>query len=68
MSEQKQIKVYFGGLMRCCIATIEEMDFQELSDLSTERSVLSCKYCKSTMIFKVDHWRWNSQFQEKSNG
>ena len=53
-------KVHIGGLLRCCLATLEELD--ELGQLPTEAgSLVTCKYCKQeSLILEDDYvWRWS---------
>lgn len=49
-----------GGLMRCCIATIQE-EMESQSALPMEGDRLQCKHHPNNggMIFKDNVWEWN---------
>lgn len=49
-------KIRPGGLMRCCIHTIEADHQPEF-----EGRVLQCLHCTDTMIFKDGVWQWNRE-------
>lgn len=53
-------KVFHGGLMRCCLATLNEA-MHEAVDAPQEGEVLPCKYHPedNSMIFRDGAWRWN---------
>ena len=45
-----------GGLLRCCVQTIEERpDEPEPS----EGDVMECKWCSDSVIFRDGAWEWN---------
>lgn len=45
-----------GGLMRCCIATIDRRAGEGAPVVG---EVLPCDYCDSSVIYDVSAWRWN---------
>lgn len=51
-------KIIHGGMMRCCIATLQESE--ELTDVGT---VLSCKYeggeNRNMIVNARGNWEWN---------
>lgn len=55
-------RVYQGGLMRCCLGTLDEY-LQSRDEPSQEGDTLDCKYEKDpenkNMIFQDGAWRWN---------
>ena len=51
----RRLPVRIGGLMRCCIATLNGAAFAS----EKEGDVLPCKYCKSSMRVKGGAWEWN---------
>lgn len=53
-------RVYQGGLMRCCLATLQ--DFMAATDHRPEEGdTLQCAYHEGSggMIFRNGAWRWN---------
>jgi hypothetical protein len=60
MSEQMD-GVKQGGLMRCCLATLEELYPNGPAQIATEGQVLPCAYCSSSMIFRAGYWEWNHE-------
>lgn len=55
-----EYKVYHGGLMRCCLATLDE--FMAATEVEPKQGdVLPCKYHPEdqSMIFHNGAWRWN---------
>ena len=47
-----------GGLIRCCILTIEE----DSPKNPAEGEKIKCRYCSSgTMIFKNGAWEWDKE-------
>lgn len=58
MTDARRYRVFHGGLMRCCLATLEERMATCAPD-PVEGEVLPCKYCSSSMIFGGGAWRWN---------
>jgi hypothetical protein len=44
-----------GGLMRCCIMTLEEA---EIEDEPKDGDVIQCKYCKDYMVWSDGAWQW----------
>ncbi len=53
-------KVYHGGMMRCCTATLSEVR-ADATDTPKDGDVIGCKWCKSSMIWRGDGWRWNQE-------
>lgn len=52
-------KVHAGGLMRCCLQTLEEYYPDGPAVKAAEGEVLPCKYCDSSVIFRAGYWEWN---------
>lgn len=53
-----------GGLMRCCIATIEDLYPGGPAKIATEGQRVQCKYADDNsdhgwMIFREGSWRWD---------
>jgi hypothetical protein len=46
-----------AGLMRCCIATLQE-DYYVREIMPEEGHVIPCKYCSNKMIFRDEEWGW----------
>ena len=54
MSKHRRTKpVNHGGLLRCCITTLDEAEVEEV-----EGEVLPCKWCGGLLIFNGEVWRW----------
>ena len=54
--------VYHGGLLRCCLASLDEFLF-ETTEPTKEGDTHECKYCHSrdgNMIYQGGGWRWNN--------
>lgn len=50
-----------GGLMRCCLATVEE-EAETRQVAPTEGETLDCKYeaaGNQNLIFRDGYWEWN---------
>jgi len=52
-----EFKVRHGGLMRCCLATLDE--FMRVVRNVHEGDQLICKGCGNAMVFKGDAWEWD---------
>jgi hypothetical protein len=57
--ETKPDGVKIGGLMRCCLKTLDGHYPDGPAAKATEGEVLPCKHCSSSMIFKGGFWEWN---------
>ena len=70
MSSLEKYPRYIGGLMRCCIATLDDHGENEEREADVEGSVLPCKYCTSAMILKTDEhpsgfaWHWFKEYED----
>ncbi len=53
MNQYKAIRI--GGLMRCCIATIENA---EIKKAPKEGDIMECQYCSDQMVWKDGAWEW----------
>ncbi|HEY6110031.1 MAG TPA: hypothetical protein VIV56_14125 [Gemmatimonadales bacterium] len=63
-------RIYTGGLMRCCLETL-----QERTEPAEDGERQPCKYCSSSAVFTVEQyrndpsvrgmWRWDSPFDER---
>ena len=54
-----ETKINIGGMLRCCIATIQELDPEQEFENGLE---LDCKYEKSgnkSMVLDSGVWKWN---------
>ncbi len=51
--------VRIGGLMRCCLGTLNGYYPDGPAAKATEGEVLPCRHCSSSMIFSEGYWRWN---------
>lgn len=51
-------EVFLGGLLRCCLATLEET-MATRATLPVDGEKLRCRYCKNGMIFSASAWRWD---------
>lgn len=53
--------VRLGGLMRCCLATLEEKRTAD-PKYAEEGATLKCDYCSDgEMIFNNGAWEWNNR-------
>lgn len=60
--QYKDSEIFIGGLMRCCVATIEKFVEEHPTDEVEEGLVLNCMYEKTRnkqIIFKDGAFRWN---------
>ena len=56
----KQRRIRIGGLMRCCIGTIQEHN----TEPSAKGDVLDCEHCTSQMRVAEDGvWEWVNSFR-----
>lgn len=54
-------RVNYGGLMRCCLASLSEYIEREAEEEAVEGTIVSCVYGDhGTMILDGGVWRWNS--------
>lgn len=51
-------QVNAGGLMRCCLLTLDEHYPDGPARKAAEGEVLPCKYCRSSMVFRAGWWGW----------
>lgn len=58
MTEPGNYKVRTGGLMRCCLATLEER-MPTCADDPVEGEKLVCRYCSGNMVFRDGAWEWD---------
>lgn len=60
MSTMVEARIRIGGLMRCCIETINEK-MEAATTAPSEGDTLSCKYHDDNggMIFRDGAWEWN---------
>ena len=53
----KGLKVHIGGLLRCCLATLDDMADRDESVTNNQR--ITCAYCgKPTIIVEGDTIKW----------
>jgi len=59
----KDTRIDIGGLMRCCIATIDEYVHEHQDEeVPAEPLVLDCKYeppGNAQVVLQDGRWRWN---------
>jgi len=60
MSSAHQFAI--GGLMRCCVQTIELRAQQGPPKLL---ETMPCSWCGSSVVYDVDHWRWNREAESE---
>ena len=57
-----EYRIRQGGLMRCCIASVQEY-MEETRTTPEEGTIIHCRYEKSAdngrMIFREGAWEWN---------
>ncbi len=57
------MKINQGGLMRCCIKTLQD----GIADGSlAEVVVTKCRYCGAPMLREGDTWKWDMKEDKKS--
>jgi hypothetical protein len=49
---ERQLRI--GGVMRCCIATLNDYEGPD-----EEGTVVPCRHCSSSVIFRDGAWEWN---------
>lgn len=52
-------RVKIGGLMRCCLQTLDDYYPDGPADKASDGEVLPCKWCSHSMIFEAGAWRWH---------
>lgn len=58
MPQQDDCTVRLGGLMRCCLVTIESA-MVKAREPPQPGTVISCRYnCGNTMVFRGGAWEW----------
>lgn len=57
-------KVHTGGLMRCCIKSLDQ---DPLYGKGKEGDQVNCKWCKDVIVFKEGAWRWIGAKVESGN-
>jgi len=57
-------KIKIGGLLRCCIETIDDLYAQGPGHRAAEGDVLPCKYCSHSVTFRSGAWEWNRAWKE----
>jgi len=58
-------KVRHGGLMRCCLASLQERMATCAPD-PKEGEQEKCKYCNNWMVFVGDAWEWDREKSVKA--
>lgn len=54
-----------GGLMRCCVATYEEI--APPAGMAKDGDTLRCNWCSSRMVLRDGAWEWDRDFQAGDN-
>ncbi len=58
MNEKPHIRkrpLRIGGVMRCCVATLNQTMVTEL-----EGETLECKHCSNRLVVRNGMWEWDS--------
>jgi hypothetical protein len=53
-------KVRHGGLMRCCLATLQDRMATCAPD-PKEDEAIKCSHCNNFMVFRNDAWEWDRE-------
>jgi hypothetical protein len=56
----RQLPLRIGGVMRCCIATLDEAIVTE-----NEGDTLHCRWCKSQLRVRDGAWEWDAEAYPK---
>ena len=63
MTDQDHDGVKTGGLMRCCLETLDKLYPDGPARIATEGQRLQCEYAgdvsRGWMIFEAGSWRWD---------
>ena len=51
----KDYKIAMGGLMRCCVATLDE----RCDEPVPEGGAIPCRWCSSRVVLKDGVWQWD---------
>ena len=64
----EETKLNIGGLMRCCIKTLEDwMDAHKDDDVA-DGTKIKCRWCKNgQMVLEGGIWMWDKQPEPKSD-
>ena len=54
-------KVKMGGLMRCCLLTLDDYYRSGPASKAAEGQTLPCAYCSMTMVFRGGYWEWDHE-------
>jgi hypothetical protein len=60
MSDRPTYRVRHGGLMRCCLATLQDRMATCAPD-PVEDEVIKCAQCANWMVFHDRAWEWDNQ-------
>lgn len=55
--------IYPGGLMRCCLKSLEDFDDSQ----SEVNQLVPCKWCDSYMILTKRGWEWSTARQSQGD-
>jgi hypothetical protein len=58
MSERYLVRT--GGLLRCCLGTLEER-MPTCAEEPKDGETLNCGYCVNVMVFHDGAWEWNKE-------
>jgi hypothetical protein len=56
------VQVFQGGLFRCCIAYLTEIE--DLEAKSTDGATLECGYCNAHLIYRDGRWEWDKEVDD----
>ena len=56
VGDQFTYSVRKGGLMRCCLVTLDDHELETQG--TAQDKPLPCKWCKSKMIHRAGAWEW----------
>jgi len=58
----RQLPLRIGGVMRCCIETLNTTPVSE-----NDGDVLPCRYCKSQLRVRDGAWEWDAEAYPKKS-
>jgi hypothetical protein len=57
---QRQLPLRIGGVMRCCVETLNTTPVVE-----NEGDVLPCRYCSSRLRVRDEAWEWDDEYHKE---
>lgn len=65
MTNKNRLSLRIGGVMRCCIHTLDEVENVE-GFVQDEGTVVPCKYCKSALWVRDGAWEWHRDYKPET--